>query len=354
MRRCSLGAFLTPRHRSGTGRRRRLGPAAPGRRRRVRAGLRPGQAAADDRHGLGRAAAGRRPAAGLSIDIEPLDLAWAKLQLDARRNALESSPPTPGRMVAIEQIAGLRMAYERRTTLPMRHDGHAGGARARSRHARAADEAATPAVQGPGRGATAAALGAARRLAGGAASAPAAARGRGLPVETGTVARTYPFSAGTLQLEGGVPFGVAASSPVTFTVARRAELAAKAGGTCAGMARRAAARATSCECYLSREHFANGLRVYGIDQDEQQEYAGRFCDYLGGSTVPIRTSRTREAFHFRPRSPDPERGRVGSARVQRRGRARTIFAELKAKLCAYLLASKKVGAWRWWSTRRSR
>ena len=25
----------------------------------------------------------------VSIDVEPLDLAWAKLQLDARRNALE-------------------------------------------------------------------------------------------------------------------------------------------------------------------------------------------------------------------------------------------------------------------------
>jgi hypothetical protein len=56
----------------------------------------------------------------VSIDIQPLDLAWAKLQLDARRNALESSAPTPGRTVALEQIAGLRMAYERRQTLPVR------------------------------------------------------------------------------------------------------------------------------------------------------------------------------------------------------------------------------------------
>jgi hypothetical protein len=56
----------------------------------------------------------------VSIDIEPLDIRWAKLQLDARRNALESSPHTPGRAVALEQITGLRMAYERRRTLPMR------------------------------------------------------------------------------------------------------------------------------------------------------------------------------------------------------------------------------------------
>ncbi len=55
----------------------------------------------------------------VSLDIQPLDLTWAKLALDRRRNALESSAPTPGRQVALEQIAGLRIAYERRQTLPM-------------------------------------------------------------------------------------------------------------------------------------------------------------------------------------------------------------------------------------------
>ena len=49
---------------------------------------------------------------------------------------------------------------------------------------------------------------------------------------------------------------------------------------------------------LSRERFANGLRIYGIDQDEQQEYAGRFCAYLGGTAVPIRTLADAQAFHF--------------------------------------------------------
>lgn len=47
---------------------------------------------------------------------------------------------------------------------------------------------------------------------------------------------------------------------------------------------------------FSRERFANGLRIYGIDQDEQQGYAGRFCDYLEGSRVPIRTKADAEAF----------------------------------------------------------
>jgi hypothetical protein len=39
-----------------------------------------------------------------SIDIEPLDLSWAKLQLDSPRNALESSAITPGRLVAIDRL----------------------------------------------------------------------------------------------------------------------------------------------------------------------------------------------------------------------------------------------------------
>jgi hypothetical protein len=38
-----------------------------------------------------------------------------------------------------------------------------------------------------------------------------------------------------------------------------------------------AGKGYSLRVLLSRERFANGLRIYGIDQDEQQEYAGRFC-----------------------------------------------------------------------------
>jgi hypothetical protein len=35
----------------------------------------------------------------VSVDVEPLDLAWAKVRLDARGNALESPAPAPGRHV---------------------------------------------------------------------------------------------------------------------------------------------------------------------------------------------------------------------------------------------------------------
>jgi hypothetical protein len=38
--------------------------------------------------------------------------------------------------------------------------------------------------------------------------------------------------------------------------------------------RSGAGKGYSLRVLLSRERFANGLRIYGIDQDEQQEYAG--------------------------------------------------------------------------------
>jgi len=87
---------------------------------------------------------------------------------------------------------------------------------------------------------------------------------RGQPVETGTVARTYPFSAGTLALEGGVPFGVAASAPVTFTTAAPRN---KNRHMC-WYGTSGAGKGYSLRVLLSRERFANGLRVYGIDHGE--------------------------------------------------------------------------------------
>jgi hypothetical protein len=117
---------------------------------------------------------------------------------------------------------------------------------------------------------------------------------RGQPVETGTVALTYPFSAGTLAIEGGVPFGVAASTGVTCsTAAPRNKNRHMCWDGTSG-----AGKGYSLRVLLSRQRFANGLRVYGIDPDEQQEYAGRFCHYLAGSRVPIRTVLEAEEFSF--------------------------------------------------------
>ena len=91
--------------------------------------------------------------------------------------------------------------------------------------------------------------------------------------------------------------------------------------------------------YLSREHFANGVRVYVIDQDEQQEYAGRFCAYLGGSRVPVRTLEGAEAFAFdQVANPDVVVWDLHESDEAERG---AIFATLKARLCAYQLSGRK-------------
>lgn len=167
---------------------------------------------------------------------------------------------------------------------------------------------------------------------------------RGQPVETGTVARTYPFSDGTLTLENGVPFGVAASAPVTFTVAQPKRAGRKGWRHMCWYGAPGSGKSYQTMTYLSREHFANGLRVYVIDQDEQQEYAGRFCQYLGGRRVPIRTLEDAVNFHFI--GVDLGRGKNDNVVVwdlhesdeMVRG---AIFAELKAKLCAYQLSGKR-------------
>ncbi len=91
-----------------------------------------------------------------------------------------------------------------------------------------------------------------------------------------------------------MPFGVAASAPVTFTTAA----ARNKNRHCCWYRTSGAGKGYSLRVLLSRERFANGLRVYGIDQDEQQEYAGRFCDYLGGSRVAIGTVADAEEFRF--------------------------------------------------------
>ena len=111
---------------------------------------------------------------------------------------------------------------------------------------------------------------------------------RGLPIETGTVARTCPFSAGTMTVEGGVPFDVAAAAPVTFTTVHAR---AKNRHMC-WYGTSGAAKGYSLRVLLSRQRFVNGLRVYGIDQDEQQEYAGRFAPTSRGRGCQSAHSRT--------------------------------------------------------------
>ena len=51
--------------------------------------------------------------------------------------------------------------------------------------------------------------------------------------------------------------------------------------------------------WLSREHFQNDRRLFVIDGDEQLEYAGRFCRYLGGLAIPVRKLEDLDDFEDR-------------------------------------------------------
>ena len=167
----------------------------------------------------------------------------------------------------------------------------------------------------------------------GPAAVPATPHGVG-SLETGTIARTYPWSAGTLAIEGGVPFGVAASTVVTFSTAAHRN---KNRHMC-WYGTSGAGKGYLLRVLLSRERFANGLRIYGIDEDEQQEYAGRFCDYLAGVRVQIRTVAEAQMFDFRTacvRDPDVVIWDLHESDERDRG---AIFAALKARLVARLLA----------------
>jgi hypothetical protein len=96
-----------------------------------------------------------------------------------------------------------------------------------------------------------------------------------------------------------------------------------------------AGKGYSLRVLLSRERFANGLRVYSIDQDEQQEYAGRFCDYLGGSRCQLGTVADAESFNFADvANPDVVIWDLHEFDERDRG---AIFAALKTRLVEHLL-----------------
>jgi hypothetical protein len=108
--------------------------------------------------------------------------------------------------------------------------------------------------------------------------------GRSNLVETGTVARTYPWSDGFLQMDGGVPWGEAGNRPCLFTPfcpTNRGPHMCWYGTTNAG-------KGTGAHMLWSRLHLIQGIRIFGIDQDEQHEHCGRFLDYLGGRKLTPR------------------------------------------------------------------
>jgi hypothetical protein len=103
-------------------------------------------------------------------------------------------------------------------------------------------------------------------------------------IETGTLARTYPWSDAYLQLDGGVPWGEAGNRVCLFTPYCKGNKGPHMcwyGATNAG-------KGTGAHMLWSRLHLIQGMRIFGIDQDEQHEHCGRFLEYLGGRKLTPR------------------------------------------------------------------
>jgi hypothetical protein len=228
------------------------------------------------------------------LDVRPQDVWSTNFMLDARINQLASSSLTVARRVGLEQLQALRESFERRRVVPFEVSAtvivRGATIQAARDHGKRISERATS-------------IGARLRLlrweqaAGLLQADPTLARPlprRSQLIETGTLARTYPWSDGSLQLAGGVPWGDAGSRPCLFTPYNpraRGPHMAWYGTTNAG-------KGMGAHLLWSRLHWAQGVRIFGIDQDEQHEHCGRFLTYLGGRKLTPRDSQDAAAIEL--------------------------------------------------------
>ncbi len=231
----------------------------------------------------------------VSLNIEPGSVGAANFKLDRRWDNLATSAPTPKRVVAMQQVEDLRMAFERREVLPytasitMAVRGRTRDEmerRARRLEQRAKDHGMTLRRMDWEQLDALLAIGPVR---------PLLLPKRGQDLETGTLARTTPLSSAVLQLPDGVPWGEAGNAPLlftTFTDLNKNPHCCFYGTTGAG-------KGFGVRLWLSREHFQNDRRLFVFDGDEQQEYAGRFCRYLSGLTIQVRTLEDLDDFEDR-------------------------------------------------------
>jgi len=110
--------------------------------------------------------------------------------------------------------------------------------------------------------------------------------GRRTLLDTSTLARTYPASNSTLVLEGGVPWGVTAHTPVVFTPFH----STLKNPHIAFYATSGAGKGYAAKVLLARLAQGARVRIFGIDQDEDEEYT-RLAEYLGGQVVRFGSGR---------------------------------------------------------------
>jgi len=224
----------------------------------------------------------------IAIDVVPQNETYVKAWVvDVKIRQLETSNPSAARMVALEQLTDLRYALEHRYTKPFnvavtvlvrgssRQD-------VRKRSRKTEDYVKTLGgklhnlrwEQGDGL----------LQL------DPVRTKpmtGRTHLVDTRTVSRTYPWSDGYLQLPNGVPWGNAGNRPCIFTP----YVSTSKGPHMSWYGATNAGKGMGFHILTSRLHLVKGIRIFGIDQDEQHEHCGRFLEYLGGRKLTPRDAR---------------------------------------------------------------
>jgi len=221
----------------------------------------------------------------VAIDVVPQDPGDIKTWvLQPRINKLQTSSPTRKRLIALEQLNALYDALERRRVAPFEVAVTVlvrGNSRLDVRDRSKKIERRVHSLGGKLnllRWEQAAGL---RQL------DPAQCkpmRGRTHLLETGTLARMYPWSDAYLQMPDGVPWGEAGQRPCIFTpycATNKGPHMCWYGATNAG-------KGTGAHMFWSRLHLIQGIRIFGIDQDEQHEHCGRFLEYLGGRKLEPR------------------------------------------------------------------
>lgn len=120
---------------------------------------------------------------------------------------------------------------------------------------------------------------------------------RSMYLETGTLARTSPLAASTLQMRDGVPWGLAGSAPIMLTTA-----GIKTGKHFGWYGMTGSGKGFGVRCYLSRRHFADGLRIFVWDTDDvQHEYSGRWCKFMEGVSLRPKTLQELRDIELHPR-----------------------------------------------------
>lgn len=235
-------------------------------------------------------------AADVSITYDQQNLWVAKTRLTMRYNQLASSGSGPGTMVALKQVAQLRMDFEGRVrpwNVQVLAVVRGSDLAQLERNAKRFEQQARDMLvefkllrweQYEG-------LVSAQPL-----CLPMVPR-RAMYLETGTLARTTPFAASTLQMADGVPFGEAGATVALMTAknARTGKHHGWYGFTGSG-------KGFAVRMYLARRHFADRLRIFVWDADEaQHEYSGRWCQFLGGTTLVPHSLDDVLALEFDPR-----------------------------------------------------